>query len=70
MVQCSVQHEWGAYCSKEYGLELVHDQFTVGITEPEEAGVVSITLMKINMEKGFLYISGDGKVVYTKVEDA
>ena len=32
-------------------------------------GVVSITLMKMNMEKGFLYISGVGIVVYTKAED-
>ena len=39
------------------------------ITEPEEVGVVSITLMKMNMEKGFLYISGNSIVVYAKAED-
>ena len=45
---------------KNTNLNLVHDELTVGIcgvTEPEEADVISITLMEVNMKKGFFNIS-------------
>ena len=72
VVQSSIQHKRRTYSSKEHCLEAVHDELTVGIcgiTEPEETGVVSITLMKVDMEKGFLNVGGNGIAVCTKTKD-
>ena len=71
-VQYSIQHERRTYSSKEYCLEAIHDELTSGIcgvTQPEKTGVVSVTLMKVDMEKGFFNISGDGIVMRTESKD-
>jgi len=56
----TVQHTTWMVNSQLHCLKVLHDELTdriCSVTEPKEVGVVSITLIKVDLKKGFLYIS-------------